>query len=608
MAAVAPGEDDDLSTHEYPWADFDALARAEGGPGPIRNLRAAERSRRLLLLRGIVDRTVKTAELFEPLPSPDLAWDLLVRAEEAAPEALEAILAHPYTGSWAGYTTRLCQQDISGVFPFWVHLGHLHCLAAATAVRAGIRFEATVPSWHGNVSLPTLGSARLKSAQPFGIAHIRGHGDVFEVWNRDSRVRVQGALTTETPRWSGLRQAVAWADGRRFAVTLDDLDPYRGLYGPIPPHRLDSTSVESWRTALDGAWQLLATYVPEFFGALQEGLDSLVPAPPVPFRLPSASTGEAFGSAIVAYGSEPAHLAAALVHEFQHIRLGGLLHLIPLSVDDPRERLYAPWRPDPRPISGVLHGIYAFFGVTEFWRALAAGSPGDQLAAFEFALWRMQTWRTVKALRGDESLTPAGRRFLDGVASRLAAWQNEPVSRDSAFLADLAAQDHYAAWRVRHLRPATTLVDSLADMWRTGQSQPPAMLFPECEQPTPVPDGSWPDARADLLRLRLGRNGDRELAEHGLSVPGATAADVDYAAGRALAAAHGYRELLAENPDDPSALVGLGLAFAARSTGPAARALLHRPELVRAVHRVLRRTTAPPSVEALAGWLGRLVY
>jgi hypothetical protein len=74
-------------------------------------------------------------------------------------------------------------------------------------------------------------------------------------------------------------------------------------------------------------------------------------------------------------------------------------------------------------------------------------------------------------------------------------------------------------------------------------------------------------------------------------------------------AAAGYRHLLAVDPDDPSALVGLGLALSARSTGPASRALLHRPELVRAVHRLLRdEPGTTPSVEAIASWLGRFTH
>ncbi|EOD64996.1 hypothetical protein H480_29011, partial [Amycolatopsis vancoresmycina DSM 44592] len=142
--------------------------------------------------------------------------------------------------------------------------------------------------------------------------------------------------------------------------------------------------------------------------------------------------------------------------------------------------------------------------------------------------------------------------------------------------------------------------------WRAGRSRPGIGPLPEPRNPTPVPDGPWHDARTDLLRLRLGPDGEAALARRGPAVPGATRADIDWVAGRTDDAVAGYRLLLSEEPDDPCALVGLGLALAARSTGPASRALLHRPELVRAVHRLLREDngTAPP-VESVAGWIGR---
>ena len=595
-----------LSPHHLVWPDFDALARGEGGPGLVRKLRAAERSRRLLLLRGLIDVTTKSADLSDPLPSPESAWELLARTQAAAPEALERILAHPYTGSWAGYTTRLCQHEITGVCPFWMHIGHVHCLAAAAAIRAGLNFETEVPVWHGKVSLPTLGMAHLRTDAPFSVARVRGRGRGVEIRNRDSAVRVPADRTADGPGWWGIRETALWTGERRLTVRLDDLDPYRGLYEPMPPRRLSAVEVESWRTVLEGAWRLLGRHLPEIAEALPEGLDSLVPDPAVPFRLPSASTGEAFGSAIICYGDDAATMAAALVHEFQHIRLGGLLHLARLTEDDPRERIYAPWREDPRPLSGVLHGIYAFFGVTAFWRALAAAEPENALAAFEFALWRGQVWRTLVAVRDDESLTVAGRRFLAGVSGRLAPWQDEPVAAGPAGWALAAARDHYGAWRARHLRPDPATVAGLAGAWRAGRSRPGPTPVPEPRTPTPVPDGAWPDARADLIRLRLGPDGEALLAAEGPSVPGAISADLAWAAGRATEAADGYRAQLAEDPDDVSALVGLGLALVARSTGPAARALLHRPELVRAVHRTLRTGPAPtPSIEAVAGWIGR---
>ncbi len=601
----------ELNRHQLLWADFDAMARGEGGTGPLRKLRATERSRRLLLLRNLVEVVTKSEDLYRPLPSPETAWELLARVEHAAPQALETILAHPYTGTWAGYTTRLYRQDVTGVCPFWVHVGHVHCLAAAAAVRAGIPFGTEIPVWQGKVALPTLGSAQLRAEAPFSVATIRSDGDGVEIRNLHSVVRLPAHPSADAPGWSGIRTTVCWSGERRLEVRLDDVDPYRGLYEPIPPDRLSPVEVESWRTVLDGAWSLLARHLPAVADTLRVGLDSIVPAPTVPFRLPSASTGEAFGSAIVAYGEDPATLAAALVHEFHHIRLGGLLHLVRLSVDDPRERLYAPWRADPRPIGGVLHGIYAFFGVASFWRALAAAEPDHELAAFEFALWRGQVRRTLEVVHADESLTAAGRRFLAGIATELGPWQDEPVAMGPRIWARYAAEDHYAAWRIRHLRPDPGTVAELAAGWRAGLTRPrsAATALPEPRVPTPVPDGDWQDARTDLIRLRLGPDGAARFAVQGSAVPGATEADLHFVAGRPAEAAAGYRKLLEATPEDPAALAGLGLALAARSTGPASRALLHRPELVRAVHRALRYGPGTvPSVEAIAGWLGRFTH
>jgi len=599
---------EELTPHHLLWSDFDALARGQGGPDLVRRLRAAERSRRLLLLRSIIDQTTKSADLSGPLPSPESAWELLARVQEAAPDALEAILAHPYTGSWAGYTTRLCDQDVSGVCPFWVHMGHVHCLAAAAAVRAGLTFEIEVPVWQGNVPLPTLGMAHLRAEAPFSVALVHGRGSEVTVVNQNSRIDVPAIRSADTSGWSGIREAVSWSGGHELNLRLDDLDPYRGLYEPIPPQRLGPVEVESWRTVLDRAWALVVEHLPEIADTLSETLDSLVPEPAVPFRLPSASTGEAFGSAIIAYADQPAPMAAALVHEFQHIRLGGLLHLVRLTIDDPRERLYAPWRDDPRPIAGVLHGIYAFFGVTSFWRALATAEPGHALAAFEFAHWRAQVRRTLVSVRGDASLTPAGHRFLEGVAERLEPWQHETVAAEPGALAKAAAGDHYAAWRLRHLRPGPGIVAALATAWRSGRSRPELGPLPEPPAPTPIPDGSWTNARTDLIRLRI-TNGDAGLATHGPWVPGATEADLHLTAGRPAEATAGYRRLLATEPDDPSALIGLGLALATSSANPASRAILHRPELVRAVHRTLRSDhSATPSIEAVAGWIGRFTH
>jgi HEXXH motif-containing protein len=580
--------------HSITWRTFDQLAAGGGGIAAMSLLREADRSRRLLLLCGLVDPAARDGRLTGPLPALEEAWNLLERAQQAEPDALERILAHPYTGSWAGYTTRLTEQELTGECPLWVHYGYLHTLAAAAAIHAGLEFAVRVPVWNDTVVLPTLGAARLDEGGGYTTAEVRGESGSFTITGERSRVRVSPGAHA----WSPLKAFRFEAGDRVLELRLDDLDPHRGLYHPIPPDRLTDAGSARWQDQLGEAWRLLVEHVPEYAEILPTGLTSIIPEPAVPFRLPSASTGEAFGSAVIAAPDEPATLAAALVHEFQHIRLGGLLQLVGLHDDDRTERLYAPWREDPRPLGGLVHGIYAFFGVAAFWRALSRARPTDQLAAFEFVHWRAQAWRTLELIRDDHALTDAGRRFLGELGAVLGPWQDEPRAADATRWAETLATDHYAGWRLRHIRPEA---ETVADLARARQHGAPCPRVVPGGRLDTVSDGDWPNARADLIRIRLRDDGEAKLSVLWSLVPDALEGDRTLIAGSAKDARAAYLAELGKDPDHAPALIGLGLSL---PPGPAARALLGVPELVRAVHRELRGAGEAPAADELAGWIG----
>lgn len=596
--------------HQLPWNDFDELARGETRPAVVRGLRRAERSRRLLLLRALLDEVTKTEGLLGPLPPAEEAWDLLARADEKTPSAFDFLLAHPYVGSWAGYTLRLLRRGITGVCPLWMHVGHLHAVAAAAAIRAGLTFTTFVPVWEGGAALPTLGLARLPVREAHSIASVSGDGNRIEIIHGHDRVVLTDPIGGDAPGWWSVRQVTT--TGRRpLTVRLDDLDPYRGLREPMPPKRLEPNDLLAWQRLIEKAWNLVTDHAPDLADVFRVGLDSIVPSSPVRFRSASASTGEAFGSALVARPDDAASLAATLVHEVQHIVLGGVLRMARLYEDDPSERFYVPWRPDPRPLSGALTGAYAFFGVAAFWRAVARARTGDLVrrAMFEFALARGQTRLVLRSLRADSSLTDAGRRFVDGIAGRLEPWLDEPVPADVAELANAVTADHRASWLMRHSRPSSRAVAALTEAWLAGRSRPPTIQLSTDPVPTPVQDGMPSNARADLIRLGVVTGDRRALTTMWRLVPDSTAADLAYTTGRFADAAQGYRAELAHDPDRVSSWVGLGLALAGVGAAPAARALIRRPELVRAVRRqISARSSSVPTPEELAAWIGQIVY
>ena len=523
--------------HRLSWPEFDSIARFEAGQDLVRQLRRAERSRRKLLIHALLTDAAKSPERLGPLPPLDTAWELLARAEQRSPQAVNRLLTNPYTGSWAGYTTRLLRDGLDGVAPLWVHLGHAHAIAAAAAIRADLDFETAVPVWRGNAMIPSLGMARFSTTAAHSVATLRGVGGQYFVSEGTSTIRVPATPRTDGAGWWAIRRLRSRVGPHRFSLLLDDLDPYRGLYEPIAPERVPGRDVAAWRSLVDDACRLIANHLPGLATAMPIGLVSLAPKPQVLFRNPSASTGEAFGSAVVGLPSDGAALADTLIHEFQHIVLGGLLHLVELYEPDPRERIYVPWRDDPRPLSGAFQGLYAFFGVTAFWRALSAAGVQPRRAEFEFARWRECCWQTLRVLRSDDTLTAAGRRFLDGIEERLLPWRQEAVSAEARELAEATVQDHLAGWRVRHLRPDPAEVAALAEAWTRGRDRPPVTTMATALPPTPVPDGTWSPARADLSRLAVG-GADPEVWS---TVPGATTADIAFARGDFARAVDEYR-------------------------------------------------------------------
>jgi HEXXH motif-containing protein len=585
------------------WADFDKLAGGGGGADVTRQLWRAQRSRRLVLLRAFIDDIAERPDLYGPLPEPNHAWDLLVRVEEAAPSVLDAVLMHPYSGSWLSRVHNLIRGRITdGDRPLWMEVGYFHALAATAAIRAEIDFDARIPVCDGCAILPTVGMARFATPARWSVAQIRSRGGRVELSTPTDHLVVLRDHQDDTPQWWGLRTLVTRSDGRELSVTLDDLDPYRGLSGPKPAQRVDPDDVRIWQKLLDEAWGLIVRLLPDYAESIPAALQSLVPYPAVAFRNQSGSTSETFGGAILERPPDAGSLAATLVHEFQHIRLYGLLNLIDLHKDDRDQRFYTLWRDDPRPVGGVLHGVYSFFGVTEFWRAMARASH-NRRALFEFAYWRAGTWRTLQALRGDPTLTDAGHRFAEGIAERLGPWQRESVPDDIAGLAVSAGLDHHAGWRIRHVRPPAGLVATLAERWLSGQ-QDAGPLEPAPQELTVEPHNVWPGARTDLVRLHLAAPERGSYAEIAPLVPEATAADMAYLAGTATDAVQGYLAEVRADPHRPASWVGLGLALSASGHDRPARSLLHRPELVRAVYReVLARTAGAAEPVELAAWL-----
>ncbi len=105
-------------------------------------------------------------------------------------------------------------------------------------------------------------------------------------------------------------------------------------------------------------------------------------------------------------------VAESILHECMHLQLTAIEHVVPL-LKTSNGTLYSPWRRELRPVSGVLHGAYAFFGVNEF--VLQALRFVDSTQVRSYLRARHCTLReqfaAIQSLGDSESLSPIGATF-----------------------------------------------------------------------------------------------------------------------------------------------------------------------------------------------------
>jgi HEXXH motif-containing protein len=587
-----------VRNHRLAQSDFEALCAGRGDRAVVRQLWQTQRSRRLLLINAVVEAADAQPRLLGPLPPATAAWQILAAAEMAAPHRFADVLLHPQVGSWAAYTLRRHRGGAHSDAPLWTDFGGLHAVALVAAAGAGLTWQTRVPARAGRVMLPGLGMAVFMDTAGWTHVEARTDGTGIVLRHDGREVAVPIGSAGDVPGWWSLRR-LRMGDEPELAVSLDDLDPFRDLADPVPPHRLDGAALAGWRDLLADAWTLLCRHHPEAAGPLAEGVVSLVPLPAGQGReTRSASTGEAFGSVLISPPSDPVTLAVSLVHEFQHIKLGGLMHLGPLTVEPDGQWHYAPWRDDPRPLTGLVQGVYAFVGIAAFWRAYRRAVTGvdARLADFEYAYARGQADEALRTLSASGGLTRWGGRLVEGLAGRVRPWLAEPLPPEATRAARLVADCHRAGWRIRHAQPPPSAVDALAGAWCDGRT---VVLPGGASAIVPHPQLRWSQGILGLVRRRIlapgaGRaDGPRPRNPDG--------ADLALVRGDIDGARDGYLARVAVDPDDLDGWAGLAVA----AGGAARDCLPDRPELVRAVYLAVAARGAAPDPVGLAAWITR---
>lgn len=560
-------------------------------------LERTQHSHRRLALRALLDQLQANPVAVGRHVDPEEAWQTLSVAEQRNPDAVAEILMYPTVGVWL---TRALHYTRPGRTTAWRELGYLQVIAAAAAVRSGCSRTIRVPVSHGIVALPTVGHVRIPGTFPVGSVDVVSTG-------ADARIQVGRAVTIplddSTAAFTPADRQATTSRGLTLRTWLEDKDPYHGFGAPRRPTELTEAEFAEWRKLLHEAWDVLTLHHPEHAHELAAGLRTLGPIEP-DLDTVGASSPAAFGGIRLSANGSATEFAEALVHEMQHSKLNALLSLVKLTDDDHARRYLAPWRDDPRPLVGVIHGIYAFACGVEFWaRQDATTGELDEARriAFHIAFRRTQVRRALRMVKASGHLTRPGHALVDVVSARLSVCEQLPVSTELSRTVTMMIDDHQALWRLRHTRPDTAAVNAMAAAWIAGAAAP---SWSGDHQVIVADEHRLPANRRTLLRAKA-TDPDlfASLVRRPMSLPGTTPrADAALSTGDYPGAVTAYAERVRTEPDDMQAWAGLGLAL--RAQGQHTDLWLEHPELIIAVYRRVRTLCErTPDPTALSAWL-----
>ena len=582
-----------VTSHVLPEAAFTALARCADDPGAVRIVRDAQLSKHLMLLHAIAE----AAGDDDRGPAAfRAAYELFARIQAADSGAAAWLLRLPHLGGWAHDCLIHFEQGSAADF------GHFACAVAAAAVRIGFRFELDVPTQDGRIRLPGLGYLKVDESSSWIRLRCDGDrvtcGDEFEAdWRQLVPDDGSGCAV---PLWSGTPMVRAVADGLAWYTLLETDDPYLDRYSLPMSKNLAPDEIRRWRHRLQGAWEVLVRHHRWAAGSIADGISAVVPLTPYSDTdLVSATTPAAFGAIATSWPPDPVTLAETLIHEFQHVKLCGLMDMVPL-VESGGDRVYAPWRQDPRPAGGLLQGAYAHLGIVRFWAAQRDVETGpDEIlrAQVHFARWGPAIDLAVQTLLEMGCLTPAGARFAELLRARGRELTSGSVPGEAYAIAGEVALDHWLTWQVRHMATDQATVAGLAAAYRNGESfpehlQPAAQIAEDVRRPGPA-------VRSRLLSMRyLAPARYRELCSDGILPLGEP--DRLLLAGSTDAAVQAYRDLIADSAEpEPDAWIGLALAVHRQPPSRLQAAFATRMALMFDVHARLGQHTDPLD---LAGW------
>jgi HEXXH motif-containing protein len=360
-------------------------------------------------------------------------------------------------------TLPLSQLTRRGTPFFWLNVArcHLVCDAEQPEWAARLRqllmtaFDAffellpdgatwALPAAEGELVLPRLGVAVPLPAEPLRLRRVRALRAEIEIGPGGV------AQIPLDPPGPGMRlNSLPIQDGS--ARLLLSRHPALFPDGLVPEIDTELPDPAAQAELIAESLELIAQADAELGREIQSRIGWYVPIIGRQAGLHRSFTSPQLGGVMfLSAGQDRIQLAEAIVHEYYHHVLNNRMDAQPLLSDNGPGLFYSPWRDDPRPLPMLLHALYVFAGVSQFFVRVEAVPP---LAAYHDRLRQRrrtiaQQLRLGMAPVPAAAFTPEGRLLLQGIEEVIGRQERDLALPLPRLPEGLAA--HLLRWRQAH--------------------------------------------------------------------------------------------------------------------------------------------------------------
>ena len=199
------------------------------------------------------------------------------------------------------------------------------------------------------------------------------------------------------------------------------------------------SDISNFRITLSKSLKLIKKYDKSIYAELSMLVNKVVPLEAISAAVPSSSNSTMLGIVFCTLIDDYLLLAEMLIHECSHNKLF-LFQEVDTILDSSvhgdgwtNEKYYSPWRSDPRPLNGILHGIYVFSEVIKFWNYIIETNGKkdyDHISYKRFFLLVEQVRIALDILKQNASFTKVGNVFIKEIDKNIDFYRTKITKKD----------------------------------------------------------------------------------------------------------------------------------------------------------------------------------